>query len=693
MKRAVKIFLAVIFSFAFTIQAQEPKQPPSKSGQEIEVVVKEREVREKAPDQLQVEDKSPMLKNRVVDYLEELPGVDLYRTGLSGTRNSLLRLRGMDESRVLIMMEDTPLNGSGVYGGYYVDWASLNLDNLEEIELIRGGHSARYGNNLGGVLILKLKKPSEELKSQLRASISSFNTQRYQVNHSGGIKPVYWNIAGSYYQTDGYLRNNDQLTRNYQLDLYFQLSSRTWLALHGKYTTNEIGFIMKNDPNSADYDPSYPESLEEVLGGPYLPFKGGDFYWGQRSHWEDTRQNYWLDFEHQFSSLKLKSSFSWKEQERWEYFYAKTNPELLILKRYSEPEQNTWSGWLGVEEHKLGKHQLNYGIQAMNWGYGGIEVKKAELSYFWFPPYDSPSRYNAQRLYAGYLEDDWQAQDWLKVRLGIRYDDFYGDYEDVSGDNLSLNGFSPKLGLIFYPWQDGEVGVWVSKAYRFPTCPESYWYFAGYQPPEREELKPEQAMLYELSISQGFSRVQLELRGYYYEVQDYIRTIFGYRPSRVVYNIDRVNLGGLEFFVSGDLESGLSFFAHYSYQDNKKSGDILDKSSELSERLVELPRNKAMVGLEYQAKNQSFVRVKGKWIDQREQIVGNLAWEGASSLKELDSVVLVSVEAGYQFFQSRSGLKGKIFAEINNLTDQKYEEIWGYPMPGRTYGMGLEVEF
>ncbi len=693
MMRAVKlmVFLALILglSLGLPIFAQEKK-----TEKELEVVVEEKPIEQPSPDQVPSKEKKPMLKARAVDWLDELPGVDLYRSSVSGARNSMLKLRGLDESRILVMLDDVALNGSGVYGGYYVDWESLSLEDIERIQIIRGGHSARFGNVLGGVVILQTKKPSGKLWNLARASISSFNTQNYQLAHSWSLGPVYWNLAGSYYQTDGYLRNNDHLRKNYQLDLLFKLNSSTWLGLHGKYTESKTGFIMANDPNSSYYNPSYPESLEDVLAGPYVAFKGGDYYWGERSHWLDKRQFYWLDFEHQFSSLKLKASFSWNWQDRWEYFYAITDQDHLVLERYSQPEKNTWSGWMGVEEHKIGKHSLGYGIQAMHFGYGGIEIKQADYSYFWRPPFDSPDREDAQRLYSGYVEDTWQALDWLKLYMGLRYDDFYGNYDDVSGENLALNAWSPKLGLFFNLWKDGEIEVRVSKAYRFPTCPESYWYFAGYQPADRGSLKPEDAWLYELEVEQKFGdKFTLSIRGYYYQIEDYIRTIFGYKPSRVVYNIDQVNLGGVEVFASALLDNGLAFSASYTYQDSKKDGDILDKSSELTERLVELPRNKALVAIGYYAPSGGYIRAKVKWIDERKQIVGNLAQQGASSLKKLDSVVLVSAEASYPIYKHRSGIEGRIVVGVDNLTDQKYEEIWGYPMPGRTYSVGVEIEF
>lgn len=48
-------------------------------------------------------------------------------------------------------------------GGYYIDWGTIPLDNIERLEIIRGGSSAIYGNNaLGGVINVITRKPTEK---------------------------------------------------------------------------------------------------------------------------------------------------------------------------------------------------------------------------------------------------------------------------------------------------------------------------------------------------------------------------------------------------------------------------------------------------------------------------------------------------------------------------------------------------
>ena len=83
-----------------------------------------------------------------------------------------LAIRGFSGNRIMLNIDGRPVNASGVVGGYYIDWGTVPLDNIEKIEIIRGGSSVRYGNNaLGGVVNVITKKPTETPTATLFVSI------------------------------------------------------------------------------------------------------------------------------------------------------------------------------------------------------------------------------------------------------------------------------------------------------------------------------------------------------------------------------------------------------------------------------------------------------------------------------------------------------------------------------------------
>jgi outer membrane receptor protein involved in Fe transport len=148
----------------------------------------------------------------------------------------------------------------------------------------------------------------------------------------------------------------------------------------------------------------------------------------------------------------------------------------------------------------------------------------------------------------------------MDLYAGLRYDDYKGDrmVDAVTGYNANAKplGFEdrkvdfhegvvqPKLGLVysFEPWL--SVYGRAARAARFPDNPAFYWYYAGYQPEldfrtnvTRKDLTYEDAMQYEAGAQySGLKNFTVSATVYHYRVDDYIRWIFGYAPSRVVYN-------------------------------------------------------------------------------------------------------------------------------------------------------------
>ncbi|MCX7726365.1 MAG: Plug domain-containing protein [Chitinispirillaceae bacterium] len=74
--------------------------------------------------------------------LADQTGIDLKRTSPSAGKGTGVTIRGLDESRSLILLNGRPLNGAGVMGGDYVDWSLLPLYDVKKIEILRGVKTA-----------------------------------------------------------------------------------------------------------------------------------------------------------------------------------------------------------------------------------------------------------------------------------------------------------------------------------------------------------------------------------------------------------------------------------------------------------------------------------------------------------------------------------------------------------------------
>jgi len=244
-----------------------------------------------------------------------------------------------------------------------------------------------------------------------------------------------------------------------------------------------------------------------------------------------------------------------------------------------------------------------------------------------------------------------------------------------------------------------------ARATRFPDNPAFYWYYGGYQPEVdpnsdvvRDDLTYEDALQYEAGFSySGLPGLSVSMSYYHYQVDDYIRWIFGYRPSRVVYNIDEVVFDGVEVDVEGRIWDNFSAFCNFTWQQTKKEGDVLDASNALSDSLPELPEYKFNAGIKYQREDGMVAKATVRWVDDRE--VPFLDGEGSSDgaavgsdviMEKLDAYTVVDLSVRYPLWKKRSS--GFLTTGVDNLFDEDYEEEYGYPNPGQSFYIGLEVK-
>ena len=97
----------------------------------------------------------------IEDVLQLVPGFEINR-GYGGYYN--IGVRGVKDSRntskILFMIDGIPVNQ--IFFGSFTQWGySLNLDNIERIEIIRGPGSALYGRNAFSAVINIINKSSK----------------------------------------------------------------------------------------------------------------------------------------------------------------------------------------------------------------------------------------------------------------------------------------------------------------------------------------------------------------------------------------------------------------------------------------------------------------------------------------------------------------------------------------------------
>jgi len=392
------------------------------------------------------------------DFLKGLAGIDIRRTSTTGDKGGSIKIRGFSERRSLILLDGRLLNGSGVYGGHYIDWSALSTENIERIEVVRGAKYAEFGNTMGGVINIVTKKGSIKPKTSFGLLYGSYQTFNINASHSGSCRNVvsYSVSLGSSRINEPYLRNNDITRDNFAGRISFLLPYDFQIGLRGRYTYHERGFIVTNQKDNSYYDSDYPESYSSAGGGPDIQFKGGEYNWGDRSNWKNKREQYDLELEKTFGLVHILWQFYLNDQDRTEYFYAITDSDKLVLERKAKPEDNT-RGWLIKADQHFRGHRLKYGLESATLITGGLQVKNVAEEYFNSQPIYSwlETNKNIDRISA-FVQDDWQITGKLSLFLGLRYDSFRGHsgFDPLhtaagAAQKTDLDTASPKLGATY----------------------------------------------------------------------------------------------------------------------------------------------------------------------------------------------------------------------------------------------------
>lgn len=148
----------------------------------------------------------------ITDLLNEISGVQIDGNLSTPGSNINYRVRGAKSEQTLILIDGIPFNDpSGLAQTF--DLRQLDLDQVESIEVLKGGLSTLYGTGAAaGVINITLKKSAkEDVSGSVNAEYGSFNTFRSNANVSGTFDKFNYLINGSYKSSDGFSAALDTL--------------------------------------------------------------------------------------------------------------------------------------------------------------------------------------------------------------------------------------------------------------------------------------------------------------------------------------------------------------------------------------------------------------------------------------------------------------------------------------------------
>lgn len=691
----------------------------SKVFQLNEVAVTEEEInREKKTPNITVikPELYPMGIGTSVDVaLERQPGIDVQRiqgTGIVMDEDAI-KIRGFGNQRVIVTRDGRLLDTTRSFNMSVQDWTLIPLHNIDRIEIIKGIGDPRYGNLLGGVVNLVSKElPEEGPVTSAQASVGSFKSNTLSLFHGWRPSSLEYSFAVGLYDSDGSLMNGDISLSNVDFYTGFNFTARSKLFTNVVYNNIKKGLIVPNR-RSMDYnDPNYLIPVDDnypASDGEYLFSEMGG-YPTPGSWWEKKGLRFDLGYEHSIC-----------DDSYFKINYWRNDTDLEVLN--SQPASET-SGTNGSGERRY--HKRFYDDRS----YGGsASLKYAAPSHTFYIGVDysylrddgdemlfDDSRYPERNYYAVatknrgiYIMDDLDIGERLTLIPGIRYVEF----DSVSGPsgilrqipNNSMEGISPSLKLIYLKEAGDIIYFSTARALRMPSHLEYYSHYAINS--DDENMGENDALIRDyirylpfqeedgLMIQSGWKgslpgSTNIEISPFYYIIKDYIQFD---SKNFYAYNIEKARLYGMEFELSKQLSQEWSMFLNYTFQNSRINGDpiigfILAPEYADFDHISGMPKHKGNFGLQYKGLKEERLALLVRAFSHQDVIYNNgIGYQGSEIVRQSGFATL-DIEGHYPVLDN---LELSIYGR--NILNKEYQERFGFPAPGRTFGFSLKTMF
>jgi len=209
----------------------------------------------------------------------------------------------------------------------------------------------------------------------------------------------------------------------------------------------------------------------------------------------------------------------------------------------------------------------------------------------------------------------------------------------------------------------------------------------GFSPPSSQDkifgnnpnLEPEKDFGWDIGIEQRLweRRVTLGLTYFHNDLSN----VIGFNGLFQTLNLGAAVTQGLEAELRAQPIADLVFTASYTYLDARKTSSA-DISQPQGARLPRRPRNEVYVSASYLWWKKLRTTIEAKFVNAREE----LNFGGPNF--DIEDYSFVNIAAEYEVNPYLS-----IFGRIDNLTNEHYSEVFGFPALGRAAYGGIKVQF
>jgi vitamin B12 transporter len=209
----------------------------------------------------------------------------------------------------------------------------------------------------------------------------------------------------------------------------------------------------------------------------------------------------------------------------------------------------------------------------------------------------------------------------------------------------------------------------------------------GFSPPSSQDkifgnnfgLQPEKNLGWDIGIEQRLWWNRVTMGATYFHND--LSNVIGFNGLFQTLNLGAARTQGLEAELRVQPITDLIFTASYTYLDAEKTSSA-DISQLQGARLPRRPRNEIYISASYLWCKKLRTTAEAKFVNAREEI--NF---GGPNF-DIEDYSFVNIAAEYEINSHMS-----IFSRIDNLTNEHYSEVFGFPALGRAAYGGVKVRF
>jgi len=661
MKNSMFAFLFMaLFVFPVFGQAEETRKADKQAIAMEDVVVTAGRVEEKKKDITtnvtiineeeitlsSAKDLGDLLAEKNIGHIQKYPG-GLTSIGIRGFRTES---HGNDlEGHVLILV-----NGRRAGTG---NAAKIATKNIERVEIIRGPASVQYGSAaMGGVVNVITRKGKGKPSVFVEGIVGSFDHKEGSLGVLGKVRA--FDFSGSFtkksrddYKTgngDEFHNTGYDSIENAGLSLGYEFfpGNRVGIIYNG-FDADQVGspdYISRNDLD--DYKDSSNKSIDLIYDGKSAE---GFFSW---------KAGY----------------FQGKDKDKW------INP--------TESNPDGWDNGIPSEQNTDQK-----GAQAqisLNWEdsrvTAGFDWVNYEIEATWDPKkseYDNPAYF----LLAKTKVFDQR----LIMSGGLRYDKYQVEMKEGQGGKESDHNLSPRVGMAYLIMDNLKLRANYGEAFKMPSAKQLAGDFPGWfgNYVGNPNLDPEKSTTCEGGLDFFYNSFDSSLTFFHTDFKDKIQTASTPGGDTTWENVGKAEMEGIEGVFSYDLGTRFSWgcsvkpyasFVYLTKYKDKETDEDLEYTSD-----VNMSYGIAVSDLYGFSADLNFAYTGKQYITDFQY--------GTYQTIEQDSFTVANFTICREIvnFNKYGGLTIK--GEIRNLFEEDYEYVQGYPMPGRSFFVGLRYDY